>query len=259
MNIADRKRAEDALRDSEARLRFLTDQMADILWTADLNLRTTYVSPSIEKVLGFTPEERLQHSLDQAIRASSFGPLVEAFEQELRLETEGGQDPDRTRTLEIEYLKKDGSTIWLENKMPWIRDDQGAPTGILGVSRDVTERRRAEQALRRSETALAEAQTTAKLGSWSYDVDRDEPTWSKEMFRIFGRDAAASEPLRSPGSCLRSAASRSPSPGCSISTRSSPISTSCCGGSSARTSSSSCGWPTTSGWCWPIPTSSSRR
>ena len=54
-DITEMKVAEEALQESEERFRFLTENLADIVWTVDLSFRTTYVSPSITKVLGFTP------------------------------------------------------------------------------------------------------------------------------------------------------------------------------------------------------------
>lgn len=55
--------------------------------------------------------------------------------------------------------------------------------------------RELERKLKESETALVEAQTTAKIGSWQYEVAQDKPIWSQEMFRIFDRDPAQGEPL----------------------------------------------------------------
>ena len=58
-DVTNRKRAEEALRESEAKYRCLTNNASDLIWTVDLNMRTTFVNPAVEKVLGFTPEERM--------------------------------------------------------------------------------------------------------------------------------------------------------------------------------------------------------
>jgi PAS domain S-box-containing protein len=77
---------------------------------------------------------------------------MEALAEELAAESTGQSDPFRSRTLELESVCRDGSTIWTEAKMSALRDECGRLMGILGVSRDITERRRAQQALEDSET-----------------------------------------------------------------------------------------------------------
>ncbi|OPL15560.1 MAG: hypothetical protein AVO39_07630 [delta proteobacterium MLS_D] len=140
-----------ALRENEARYRLLADRMNDIIWTQDLDLRTTYVSPSVEKLLGFTPEERKVQDVSEQVTPSSLARIREVLARELELEEKGGADSDRTLTIEVEYYHKDGSTRWFENVVGGIRDDSGRLMAIHGVSRDITERKRTEDILRASE------------------------------------------------------------------------------------------------------------
>jgi PAS domain S-box-containing protein len=145
-------KAEEALRNSEEKFRFLAEKMVDIVWTLDRDFQTTYVSPSIENVLGFTPEERKQQSLEEMITPESLQKIQEMFIEELQRDKLDNIDPDRSVTAEIEYYRKDGSTVWLENTVKAIRDPGGAIVGMHGVSRDITERKQAEEALRESES-----------------------------------------------------------------------------------------------------------
>ncbi|MFA5195565.1 MAG: PAS domain S-box protein, partial [Bacteroidales bacterium] len=143
-----RKRSEDELRESENKYKFLTETMTDIIWIMDLNLRTTYVSPSIQKVLGFSQEERLRQAVYEQLTPDSLSIANKMLEDELALEKQGKIDPQRTQTLILEFYHKDGSTRWLENTINGIRNEQGILTGLHGVSRDITERKRAEEALK---------------------------------------------------------------------------------------------------------------
>lgn len=149
--ITGRRQAEEAIKASEAKLRLLTDRMNDIVWILDLNLRTTYVSPSIERVLGFTVEERMAQDVRDQITPASMFVVESVMAQKLEEEENRGFDPDRSVTLELEFYHKDGSTRWLESVVKIIRDEQGNLSGYHGVSRDITERNRVMEALRESE------------------------------------------------------------------------------------------------------------
>jgi len=150
-DISERKNAEETLRNSEEKFRFLAEKMVDIVWTIDRDFQTTYVSPSIENVLGFTPEERKRQSLEEMITPESLQKIQVMFIRELQRDDEDTVDPDRSVTIEVEYYHKNGSTIWMENIVKAIRDTSGAVVGMHGVSRDISERKQVEKALRDSE------------------------------------------------------------------------------------------------------------
>ena len=150
-DITKQKETEMSLRESEEKFRFLAENMADMIWVVDLDLDTTYVSPSIESVLGFTPEERKRQSLEEIMTPESLRVIQKLFADELQQAKAPTADPDRSISFETEYYKKDGGTICAENKVKWIQDDRGSITGILGVSRDISEHKQAEEALRESE------------------------------------------------------------------------------------------------------------
>ncbi len=156
-NITERRRMEAALRESENKYRFITEKMTDIVWIQDMNLRTVYVSPSVEMLLGFTPEERVLQDVAEQLTPASMSLVLETMTREFALEQQGQVDPERTLTFELEYYHKDGSTRWLESIISGIRDDRGVLTGLHGVSRDITDRRRAQEALTQSEEKFRKA------------------------------------------------------------------------------------------------------
>lgn len=151
VDVTERQWMEEKLRKSEEKYRFLTERMVDMIWTVDMDLRTTYISPSVIRILGFSIEDRKNMSLPEIMPPSSLKVATETFLAELARDGQPGVDPERSVTLELEYYRKDGGTMWFENVMGFIRDDKGTLAGIHGVSRDITERRIAQDALRESE------------------------------------------------------------------------------------------------------------
>jgi PAS domain S-box-containing protein len=146
---AERKRAVEELRQSKEKYRFLAEKMVDIVWILDLDFQTTYVSPSIKSVLGFTPEERKLQTIEEMITPESFHRVQEMFLEELQREEKHIADPDRSGTIEVEYYHKNGSSIWMENIVKVQRTPAGAAVGIYGVSRDITEHKKAEKELQK--------------------------------------------------------------------------------------------------------------
>jgi two-component system cell cycle sensor histidine kinase/response regulator CckA len=148
--IARRKQSEEALRKSEKSYRLLADNVSDVIWTRDMNLRFTYLSPSVTRLTGYTVEEAMGKPVEETYTPASLDLAMKALAEELAMEETPGQDPNRTRILELEGYCKDGSTRWNEAKMSFLRAEDGRPVGIMGVSRDITERKRADKALRES-------------------------------------------------------------------------------------------------------------
>jgi PAS domain S-box-containing protein len=168
-DITQRKNAEEKLRENERQYRLLTEKMSDIVWITDMNLRTIYISPSIKNVLGFSQEERMRQKLDEQLTPQSLSLVLEALSRELALEEQGNTDPNRTLTIELEYYHKDGSTRWMELVISGLRNDQGVLTRIHGVSRDITDRKRAEKELRESEEKYRLIFEYSPLGLLSFD------------------------------------------------------------------------------------------
>ena len=151
-DITERKKAEDALRKSEERYRFIAENARDVIWIFDLNLGYTFVTPSVQQLRGYTVEEALKQSLEQILTPESYQKTKEALDREFTLELSGHRHgPDWSIKSELEMIRKDGSTVWTEATMNIVYNENCEPTGIMGVTRDISARKQAEEALRESD------------------------------------------------------------------------------------------------------------
>lgn len=150
-DISERKSTEKALRKSEAQYRLLADHMKDQVWLMDLDLNVTYVSPSVEKLLGYTFEELQKMRLNKLLTNVSFQKATEFFSKEMPVALAAPSDYILDRAVELEFCCKDSRTVWGEIKFSFIRDENGKPVSILGEGRNITERKQMENALKKSE------------------------------------------------------------------------------------------------------------
>jgi len=140
-----RKQAEKALRDSERNYRLLAENVHDIIWTTDMNFKFTYINPSVTRVRGYSVEEAMAQTLEERLTPASLEVIREALAEELAIEEMEQKNLFRSRTLQLELIRKGGSTIWTESTMSFLRDQDGRAIGILGVTRDISERKKMEQ------------------------------------------------------------------------------------------------------------------
>lgn len=145
-------------RDKETRYLMLAENVTDGIWTTDLDFRITYITPSIRPIIGYSPEETMGMTLDQLIVPSSLPGAIAIVKKQMAIENRKRKTLSRTWTIEIEMYHKDGFTVWAEVKTTFLRDEQGKPIGLLGVTHNITERKRSQDALRNFSTRLVAVQ-----------------------------------------------------------------------------------------------------
>lgn len=194
-DITDRKRVERA-----EKYRLLAENVRDVIWTMDMNLQFTYMSPSVKHLRGYTAEEVMAQSLDEVLTPSSLKVATDLFAEELGSK-ERHIDVNTTKTLELEHKCKDGSTVWAEVKMTGFFDAHGNLTGILGVSRDISERKHAEELLHESEEKfrkIFEQANDAIVLMDRYGTIRDLNKKCEEIFG-YNRDEIIGKNFKEPG------------------------------------------------------------
>lgn len=171
MDITDRKQAEKALRENEEKYRLLMDNLSDSVWVLDLQTMTfVYNSPSSINILGYNEEESRKNKITDIVTPRSLEIVGKVLNEELARDGQPGVDPDRSKTLQLEQIHKNGSIVWTEMTMRFLRDASGRPVSILGISRDITDRRRASQALAESEEKYRLLAESVSDMIWTMDI-----------------------------------------------------------------------------------------
>lgn len=150
-NVTEQHQAEEKIRASEERYRLLADNVSDVIWVMDLaSRRFTYVSPSVLQLRGYTPEEVMAMPVEAALTPES-AALVKSRMQAMLTEFAGGKSADLSAVVELDQPHRDGHTVNTEVMTRYLLDAQGRPATVVGVSRDITQRKQQELQLRASE------------------------------------------------------------------------------------------------------------
>ena len=178
-DITDRKHAEEEVREAEVRYRTLVERLPAVVYTQEVAepSRTTYMSPQIEALQGYTPKEILSdpehwtktlHPDDRERVLAEDARTNEPFVQEYR------------------QFAKDGHVVWVRDEAVVVRDENGKPAFWQGVLSGITERKEAEDALRKSEERYRLVTQATKETIWDSDLAADRQTWNGAFEEMLG-------------------------------------------------------------------------
>lgn len=151
-DVDERIKAEERVKKSEEKYRLLAENISDVIWVLDPEtMYFKYISPSVEKLRGYSADEVMSQPVTAALTPEGTRWIVEFTRQraaavEARLEPQGLYSVN-----EVEQPCKDGSTVWTEVVTSFYLNSETGKAEVLGVTRDITERRKNEQALKQSE------------------------------------------------------------------------------------------------------------
>ena len=178
LDITERKRGEEALRKSEERSRFALDVIETGYWDLNLIDHTAQRSLRHDQIFGYEtmlPQWTFEMFLEHVVPEDR-GAVNQKFQQ--AIESKGDWN------FECRIIRRDGEQRWILAKGRHRLDSRGQPQLMGGIVQDITARKRAEEALKKSETLLNETGRMAKVGGWEFDVNTMEQVWTEEVSRI---------------------------------------------------------------------------
>jgi PAS domain S-box-containing protein len=207
-SLAEREVLLGALQESEERFRSVLENSHDVAYRRNFQTDSyDYMSPVVEKITGFSAQEISSGNASEILGRLHPDDLPIITSKWNRAYDTG------SGTLECRFKHKDGKYRWFSNHFTITKDRNGKVLLSGGIVHDITERKKAEEALKKahenleekvkertielekaynslkeSEKGLAEAQKMAHIGNWEWDIATDKAYWSEEMYRIFGRD-----------------------------------------------------------------------
>jgi PAS domain S-box-containing protein len=186
MDITERKEVEEALRKSEEQWRAVFEHNPTMYFMLDADGTILSVNPFGAEQLGYTVDELVGHPVltlfHEADREAIKGNVAICLEQ-----------PGQTKSWEVRKLRKDGTVLWVRENVKVMPGANNRPI-LLVACEDITERRKAQDELRRSEALLAEGQRISRTGSWSWHLPTGKLVWSEEQYRLLGFEPGEVEP-----------------------------------------------------------------
>jgi PAS domain S-box-containing protein len=172
------KKAEEEVRKSEAKYRGLVENIGNGIATIDLDGRYVFVNQALCDMVGYSEKELIGKRFAEFLHPDDKKRMLELF-------SDSGKDPNRRLSIEFRVLHKNGHTVHMHSSpTPTLYNNK--IVGFNAILSDITERKRIEEALRKSELYLSKAQRAAHFGSWVLDVKTNRLEFSDELFDIFG-------------------------------------------------------------------------
>jgi PAS domain S-box-containing protein len=173
------KHKQAELAESEAKYRLIAENAGDVIFTLDLNLNYTYVSPAIMTLRGFSPEEAMKQKIEEVLTPESYQKAIKLISEILHIDHKLSNKPIQKRLIELEMIRKDQTTVWTEVLASLIIDENNNPVGILGVTRDISKRKAALDELRKLSRAVEQSPVSILITDPNGTIEYVNPSFSE--------------------------------------------------------------------------------
>ena len=155
-DISEYKTTEKKLKEIEKRYRLISENIGDVVWLLDINSgKFNYVSPSVYQLRGYTPHEVLSQSIEEVLTPESYQFIIKNMPSRINA-LKNGDKSARVQTNEVDQICKGGSIVPTEVVTTFLTNEKGEVNEVLGVSRDITKRRKVQMQLKEAHDLLEE-------------------------------------------------------------------------------------------------------
>jgi PAS domain S-box-containing protein len=177
-DIEERRQADNVIRENEEKYRSLAETVVDMIFTLDYEGTFTYLNPAFERVTGYAVEDFIGRSFTEIITPEYIDSTVEIFKR--------GISGEPTPVYQVEIKHKDGGSVPVEVNVTTLMNADGTPTGRIGIARDFTERKQANEALQKSEERYRTILKNTGTAMMIVDEDKTIVFSNTELAQLFG-------------------------------------------------------------------------
>ncbi len=174
------------LKESEEKYRILTKNINDVIWIMDLNFKTTYVSPSVNSMFGYTVEEDMARLITEKFTSESLKKIGEMIKKHITPKNIKDKNYNPVLRIEVDQYHKNGTIIPCEITVNPMRDKSGGAFGLVGITRNIAKRKEAEKKLRESEERYRLLFESSPVGIGIVDFEGNVQTINQAMEKITG-------------------------------------------------------------------------
>ena len=161
------------LQASEQRYRFLAENISDVIWTIDADKQTTFISPSVERFLGYSVEEAKQKKIFEILTPESYQRARKAIKSQRFGLLARASSKTEPLILELECIRRDSTTVWCEASIVLLSESKDKKKETLIVTRDISDRKKAEEEKEKLQEQLIHAQKMEAIGTLAGGIAHD--------------------------------------------------------------------------------------
>jgi len=188
-DVTSRLEIEEAKREKDELYRLIAENSSDVIFTLNMNMERTYLSPSVENLRGYSYEESLAQSWEDVMTPDSLEKMIMLFGRGFE-SIRNGNRLKEPMTAELEMYHRDGHTVWTEVSASAMYNDEGEPVGVLGLTRDISSRKTSEESMKESEERFRLFFSNAPVYCYMVSPDGKILSVNKTALEALGYDEA---------------------------------------------------------------------